>query len=131
MSTHSKRVLLHVGTHKTGSTSIQWGLTHARDMLANAGICYPLAGSPEQWRFGQHDLAWSQIRRATHLPGNITGGRTFDEGGRAALWQTLREEIDASNAHTIVLSSEEFDVLNAEEIASVGEALRDYELFRR
>ena len=129
MSTReAKRVLMHVGTHKTGSTSIQWGLTHARDMLAAAGICYPKIGCPERWRFGQHDLAWSQIRRATHLPGNITDGRTFDQGARVALWQSLREEIDASSAHTIVISSEEFDVLDAEEIAAVGEALGDHDV---
>lgn len=40
-----KRVYLHIGRHKTGTTAIQYALDHAPEALGEAGFVYPLASS--------------------------------------------------------------------------------------
>lgn len=119
-----KRVLLHIGAHKTGSTSLQWALTRSAPVLAAKGVLYPEAGRPSWARLGHHSLAFSFVRRAGHLPAKETHALSADE--RAALWRQVHDEIAASAADTIVLSSEEFDVLDTAEIADVARELERY-----
>lgn len=40
-----ERIYLHIGTHKTGTTSIQQFLTRNRHLLAQQGYCYPVTKS--------------------------------------------------------------------------------------
>lgn len=47
---------LHIGTHKTGTTSIQVALSKHRDQLAVRDFLYPRSGIPEP-HFGHHDIA--------------------------------------------------------------------------
>jgi rhodanese-related sulfurtransferase len=35
------RLLLHIGTHKTGTTSLQFTMSETRETLREAGFCYP------------------------------------------------------------------------------------------
>ena len=49
-----RSVLLHIGPHKTGSTSIQVTLTANRPTLEQAGFAYPDVGKPD---IAHHDLA--------------------------------------------------------------------------
>ncbi len=51
------KAYIHIGTHKTGSTALQFALWAHREALADLGYCYPAAGiSPGTW--GHHNLAW-------------------------------------------------------------------------
>ncbi len=57
-----KTVYLHIGTHRTGSTSIQRFMANAEEALAEQGIIYPKTGRPDtDWtnQYGHHELAWS------------------------------------------------------------------------
>jgi hypothetical protein len=125
---HPLRIILHAGMHKTGTTSIQNALYNGRDALRAEGILYPQTGCPDWARQGHHLLPWSLIRRPGIVP--VFRGRVvqYDRAGCDDLWQQLRAEIAASGAHTVVLSSEEFDGLTNEEIVTLRGYLRGYDI---
>jgi glycosyltransferase involved in cell wall biosynthesis len=49
------RILLHIGTHKTGTTSIQRSLQAQAARLRQQGVWYPPAGDAQHWRLA-YDL---------------------------------------------------------------------------
>lgn len=89
------RVVLHVGTHKTGSTALQHCFAANRKQLARHGIFYPEVTRGDTAHHGlaalwHHELAGYEPR-----------------GGSEAAWHALaRKYRDAEG--TLVLSSEEF-----------------------
>jgi len=89
---NQKNLYLHIGTHKTGTTSIQHLLYTNRDHFRKLGVLYPetgLTGSPHQW--GQHCLAW-----------------VLTQANMEGIWLRLRRE--AAPYSTVIISSEEFSV---------------------
>lgn len=86
-----RRLILHVGPHKTGSTALQLMLVALRDSLAQRGILYPKAG---QIYFGHH-------RIVDFCNGQPSEFRPED----------LRAE--AAGSTTVLLSSENFVVPGA------------------
>lgn len=121
-----KRVYVHLGLHKTGTTSIQVALGHARSQLAKHGFLYPTIGCPEWAPFGQHLLPWSLFQRDHYLPIVHNRRARFDDPQRHSLWEKLKAEIEASGAENVVISSEEFDVFSAGEIDALGHHLHEY-----
>ena len=91
-----RRLWIHAGLHKTGTTSLQSFLIQNRAALAERGILYPQAGT-NRYLDGNHNLAWE-----------LTGDHRFelDTGGVA-------EAIDQMAAHPgdAILSSEDFETL--------------------
>lgn len=90
-----RRLVLHLGLHKTGTTYIQHHLIGHREVLRQAGILIPETG------FEPPD------------PGLRGGATPGHQGLVAALrasnpapWQALRREIAASGADTVLLSCE-------------------------
>jgi hypothetical protein len=101
-----KTIFLHVGVHKTGTTAIQVLFSQAQEALAARGVLYPLVGRPKDrtFAYGHHELPW-------HMLGRRVSSET--------LLADLRDEIRLSSAHTVVLSSEEFDRLNDEQSSNL------------
>ena len=66
MSKSTPRILLHIGTHKTGTTSLQAFFFLNRDQLKkSSSILYPETGSPRvqhEAKYGHHLLAWSILQ---------------------------------------------------------------------
>lgn len=91
-----RKLILHIGLHKTGTTAIQALCTKNRDALLKQGILYPRAGCEHNGvvRAGHHTLPWSYFRDPT-----------LDHA-----WAQLLDEIENSPARKIIISSEEFDV---------------------
>lgn len=93
-----RRALLHVGTHKTGTTSIQVFLDDNVRALGAAGIYVPRAGRHRLGENavtpGHHDVAWELMSDRT------------ESLGRAAA------EASAFDAPTVVMSSEELHLLH-------------------
>ena len=85
-----KRVIIHVGQYKTGSTSIQKLLWGARSELLAQGILYPQAFV----RDGAHFMITDLLRRE------------FREQSRCVDLEPLREEVLGSPAQTAVISCE-------------------------
>lgn len=103
-----KTIFLHIGTHKTGSTSIQRFLARADEELARQGILYPKTGRPDtDWsnKYGHHDLAWS-----------VSGNRSIDG---EQVWGDLRREIGEARGRRVVVSTEEFEGCTSEEIRRI------------
>lgn len=87
------RVILHIGTHKTATTTIQNTFAANRALLARHGVIYPDLGRAA----GQHGLVmhWLPLPTVFALP-----------GGAAAGW--ARVAALAREGGTVFLSSEEF-----------------------
>ena len=105
MSALMKSVLIHTGTHKTGSTSLQQFCARAVEQLLEDGILYPEAGRPDHASAGHHTLAWSiqQKRGLNALEG----------------WEAVVEEVEASVASQVLLSSEVFETCSVNEIRQI------------
>ncbi len=121
-----KTLYLHVGLHKTGTTSIQIALASAAPRLRATGLLYPAAGRPESAPYGHHEIAWSFMERASYLPVDWVSSTARDAATRGALVAAVRDEAEASGCDRVVLSSEEFDCLTAAEIRAFGDAFWDW-----
>jgi hypothetical protein len=110
------RVVLHIGTHKTGSTTIQDTLFHNRDLLRRRGIVYPRIGP-----FAPHHhltTAWID------LPERYRGRRPAREN-----WATIVKAW-AGDARTVIVSSEEFSRMRPKAV-DLAELRRIVEPFDR
>ena len=88
---------VHIGAHKTGTTSIQAFLRGHADALAEGGICVPTAGVIDR-RSGHHNIGWG-----------LRGDPRYDPA-RGAL-DDLVTELAGSPAAAAVISSEDFEYL--------------------
>ncbi|WP_341963561.1 hypothetical protein [Pseudomonas sp. RC10] len=90
--------ILHIGAPKTGSTAIQRFIFDNREQLKSQGILYPdvsLRG------YGHHDLAFL-------LGGGYPEWATGQEKSLAQLRDELKAAVTGSDAHTVIISSENF-----------------------
>lgn len=85
------RLVLHIGGHRTGSTSIQAALYASREKLLAQGILYPSTGLSD---VAHHSLA--RGIRGSDSP------RLFN-----SMLDELRREVAASKCSTVIISSEE------------------------
>lgn len=122
-----KRIYLHIGIHKTGTTSIQVFFTRNAKILEDNGILYPMTGRPLKYRFGQHQLPWSVFSKEHYVP-DFEWKNKLKDTDVDFVWESLRNEINNSVADVVIISSEEFDVLNTQEIANVGKRLSSYDI---
>lgn len=89
-------LFLHVGLHKTGTTSLQKAFFDNRAALERQGVLYPSTGlSPKPVNWGHHELAYALRQRPQGLE----------------MWQALREEADAAGLPKVLVSSEELSLL--------------------
>lgn len=82
---------LHIGTPKTGTTSLQNLLAHHPEALREKEILYPLSGRDPM--NSHNNIGWEQL-----------GHRRFDP--RLGTLDALSEEIARSSSGTVVVSSE-------------------------
>ena len=100
----SRKVLLHVGTPKTGTSYLQDVLFRNRDVLARAGIAYPAT------RHDSHFLAALDLMQ---LP---WGGLQAEAIGA---WDALAEQVRAHDGIAIV----SHEILATASRAQIGQAL--------
>ncbi len=103
-------MIIHAGVHKTGTKAIQTYLAAHDSQLAERGILYPQTGRSklEPIKTGHHKLAMAFERNPDRVP---------------TLLARLRREIARSDADTVLLSSEQFSLLKADEIALLASEL--------
>ena len=87
-----KRLFLHIGTHKTGSTAIQYWLAGQRDALRRQGIHYGSTDRPPHPNLPKHNsLFWSLAN---------------PKGDFAAEKAAILADFEDSGCHTLILSEE-------------------------
>jgi hypothetical protein len=86
------KIAVHVGLHKTGTTSFQSACANARDALRTAGIEYPIFDS-QSLNAGNHIRVAYVLRH---------------EGARAALRLLTDVANSTADCHTMLISCEEF-----------------------
>jgi len=107
-----KIVYLHVGLHKTGTTSLQKFLSDNQRLLSKRGVFRLSTGLPpnSDRSWGHHDLAWS-----------------LREGDPHGLWRAARREADAHK--TVLVTSEEFSFIrNAGRYSPVLDAFQGWQI---
>ena len=109
----AKKIILHIGSHKTGTTSLQWVFHKNRQRLKEKGVLYPEAGK----------LNASHNKCAQSLP-MIPPFKTRSIFDRDKIFQDLRAEIDSFDGNTVVMSGEGFCCLAREGIAWLRELFR-------
>jgi hypothetical protein len=102
------RLFLHIGTPKTGSTSLQYALFNNAEKLQAQGVLYPL-GRFRRFAFQHHGMT-DLLRSKT--------GDSLD-----AFLDGVREEALACGCHTVVLSSERIAMLPKADVKVLHEAL--------
>jgi hypothetical protein len=88
--------ILHVGTHKTGTTSLQVFIHQNEAALLQAGLLYPHAGRPPNVPTGNHQIAWDLLVHE-----------------RSSDLAPLTDELRASPVDSALMTSEDFCLLYA------------------
>lgn len=100
-----RRLILHIGRHKTGTTSLQrFFATNDRALLDRYGILYPATG------------------RANHAHHPLFRADA-DHGVDPARLDALRAEVEQSGASTVLISAENLsqDIVSRERLRRIGE----------
>ena len=102
-------VSLHIGTHKTGTTSIQSSLYETRTYLKGLGYLYPDAGLERDYHgaYGHHQLSRSFIKGS--------------HSEAAKIIRKLMKEFRASGCHSIIISAEGLYTISAPAVAYLAE----------
>jgi hypothetical protein len=105
----ARTVVLHIGTHKTGSTALQIWIKHNRQIFPAMGIFVPKSGLSPHDQIGHHQLPAALLR------------------GDDEPLDALRKELHASKQPVALLSSEELSslALHPECLTRLREALPD------
>jgi hypothetical protein len=113
------KIYIHIGTHKTGSTSLQVFLRKSENALAKQGILIPNSGSPEGKSFnvscGHHELAWYFLGKH---------GISSDSS-----WRDLAEEIEQHDGKKVVISAEAFDNLKTSHMSEIKNYLSGHKIY--
>ena len=110
-------VFLHIGPHKTGTTSIQYALATNRQKLLENDIHYPVAGCPivqSESKYGQHELYWFLAKKKKV--------KNDDP------WQRLREEVEKAATKTVIISAEGLSSCDDKKIKLINRYLSDFDV---
>lgn len=106
-----RKLFLHIGMPKSGTTTIQYVLAENRKLLLDEGVLVPQAGvGAALHQQGHHELS-AELKRNEH--------RVIDD---------LLIEIEKSKASAVVVSSEELSSLNQRQIEVLGHAFSAYDV---
>lgn len=104
-------LIIHIGTHKTGTTSIQKFLLTNESKLLKDGILFPKEGRMDNSNHAP--LAWELNSQLKIQKQNMLRNK----------WESLFNEIENNQCDKVVLSSEEFSLLGTSSIELLQERL--------
>lgn len=108
-----KTIYIHIGPHKTGTTTIQNGLKNNEAILRARGVLVPKAGKKIA---AHHNLAWE-----------LLGNKAFDRSD--GTWEDLLNEIEGSeDINKVILTSEAFSAFGMDEIEAIKKHLNAYQI---
>jgi glycosyltransferase involved in cell wall biosynthesis len=108
-----KRLYLHIGTHKTGSTSIQYFLDHNRDELKRRGLYYPIEHT---YGYAHYPIAWFCTGKKSfvhpHIQATYTSRQQWEDDLLA-----FRDRLLDCRHDAILISSEGISVSDPARVA--------------
>jgi hypothetical protein len=119
-----KRLFLHIGTEKTGSTSIQAAFSTNRERLAQVGMFYPRSPGKQNHvglaLYASSDPRSLNLRRSVGL-----ADETEYQAYKASFRENFLQEIEANPCPTVCLSNEHVSsrVLALKDIERLAELL--------
>lgn len=121
-SRSKKRVFLHIGLHKTGTSTLQAWLRERSEVLARHGILYPETGRFRGGTGGAHHLL--------AIPGQpiLQLHHRRPQGIDRARWRVLRQEIEDRGLPSTLISSEAFSRMTPETIEQVLVELEGFDV---
>jgi len=109
-----RRLIIHAGFHKSGTTALQEAFDAQSEELKSAGIIYPNIG-----RKAHHRVAWA-------LTGRSWGwSKRGGEKTSRKYWDELAKSVNGSKEETILISSEFFSELNGDAIRTIFSEIKD------
>lgn len=108
---NKKRIFIHIGVGKTGTTAIQDSMMMHREEISHQGVYYPLTGIVET---GHQDLVTLWTDEFTRE--NSTS------------YTNLLEEFEGSGKNTMFISSEKFCYANGEFVRKISQAFENYDV---
>ncbi len=111
-----KKIFMHIGPHKTGTTTIQFSMNFNKSILAKSSVYYPNSGLVSDSLPGHHNLAWE-----------LSGNYRFSK--KHGTWADLNTELEQISYDKIILSSEDLCTLPREKILQIQDYLKDYDVF--
>ncbi|MEA3492183.1 MAG: hypothetical protein U9R27_09810 [Campylobacterota bacterium] len=115
-----KRLFLHIGFHKTGTSALQEYLDENREKLIKNGIFYPKSHSSLfpgnvdlSWAFDKTPPSWSSV----------------DKTNKNDIIKYYKDQIDETSCETIIISSEDFVLLDgqSDSIEKIRKFFIDYD----
>lgn len=108
-----KRLIIHPGFHKSGTTALQESFALNRALLRENGILYPHIGTK-----AHHRVAWALTQRPWGW--NKRGG----ERTPPKVWEKMVDRIKGAKEETVILSSEFFSELDGEKIRKIRSEIK-------
>ena len=103
-----KRLIIHPGFHKSGTTALQESFALNRPLLREMGILYPHIGTK-----AHHRVAWALTQRPWGW--SKRGGERTPE----KYWDQMASRINGAKEETVILSSEFFSEIDGEKIRKI------------
>ena len=111
-----KKLIIHPGFHKTGTTALQQALSEVRQDLRDNDFFYPYTAGK-----AHHRAAWAVIEKTWGW--KKRGGRLI----KPSEWDKLERKIMRSNS-TSIISSEFFSEVDSNQLANLANRLRDFDV---
>ncbi len=108
-----KRLIIHPGFHKSGTTALQESFALNRPLLRENGIFYPPIGSK-----AHHRVAWALTQRPWGW--SKRGGEKTPE----KYWDRMSSRINGAKEETVILSSEFFSEIDGERIRKIRSEIK-------
>jgi hypothetical protein len=100
-----KKVILHIGFHKTGTSALQEYFSENRETLKKHGVFYPQ--SLNEKYSGNVDLSWV-------FNENAPSYAKLNPDEKIQIETFYKEQIEKTDCETVIISSEDFSLLDAQ-----------------
>ncbi len=109
-----RRLVIHAGFHKSGTTALQEAFDAQSDELRDCGVVYPNIG-----RKAHHRIAWALADKTWGW------GKRGGEKTPRRKWDELAKSINSSDAETVLISSEFFSELSGDGIRTIFSEIKN------
>lgn len=111
-----KTIFIHIGPHKTGTTTIQSNLYLNENVLLSSGVLCPKSGRTSKTTAANHNLAW-ELRKKKNS--------RFDKD--KGTWSDFIDEVKSHPwISKVIISSEDFSLLSTSQIEEIRKKTINY-----